>query len=356
LSGSTITTAVPPTVDIAAVYQCFKAYDVRGRVPDQLNEGIVWRIGRAYAELFAARKVAVGRDVRETSARLAAALAEGLRSAGATVCDIGLCGTEEIYFATTHMGLDGGIMVTASHNPPEYNGMKFVREGAQPVGLASGLREIAARAAGDQSRGTHVKGKYERTNVRDEYIRHVLSYIDAPALKPLKVVVNAGNGCAGPVIDAIAARLPVELVRINHEPDGTFPNVTQSEVQVWAQGNTVVAAYNDTRAQSTCYSGGSYSTNGGSTWSAPVNISDSTTGAGYKAANGRFFSLCRSNIVHTPAPDSGDVIDENWSDVAARIGAFAEESTHGRSRRKAEYRRSRERSRRCFCISHGCCE
>ncbi|MCA1798565.1 MAG: phosphomannomutase [Xanthomonadaceae bacterium] len=219
-----ITTAAPPTVDIAAVYQCFKAYDVRGRVPEQLNEGVAWRIGRAYAELFGARKVAIGRDVRVTSVPLANALSEGLRSAGTTVCDIGLCGTEEIYFATTHMGLDGGIMVTASHNPPEYNGMKFVREDAQPVGLASGLREIAARAAGDQGRGAVVRGQYERMNVRAAYVRHILSFVDLPTLKPFKVVVNAGNGCAGPVIDALAKSLPVELVKLNHEPDGSFPN------------------------------------------------------------------------------------------------------------------------------------
>lgn len=241
MSGSTITTAAPQTVDIAAVYQCFKAYDVRGRVPEQLNDGVAWRIGRAYAELFAANKVAIGRDVRATSVALSTALAEGLRSAGATVFDIGLCGTEEIYFATTHMGLDGGIMVTASHNPPEYNGMKFVREGAQPVGLASGLREIAARAAGDQTRTTSVKGQYQRTNIRDDYVRHVLSYVDTAALKPLKVVVNAGNGCAGPVIDAIAAKLPVELVRINHEPDGTFPNGVPNPLLPEMRGETANA-------------------------------------------------------------------------------------------------------------------
>src|SRR5690606_15759904 len=122
LSVSTTTTAAPPTAD-AAILECFKAYDVRGRVPEQLNEGVAWRIGRAYAEQFGARTVVIGRDVRATSEALSRALSDGLRSAGANVCDIGLCGTEEIYFATTHLELDGGIMVTASHNPPEYNGM-----------------------------------------------------------------------------------------------------------------------------------------------------------------------------------------------------------------------------------------
>ena len=223
MSVSTTTTVAPRTAD-AAILECFKAYDVRGRVPEQLNEGVAWRIGRAYAEQFGARTVVIGRDVRRSSEAISTALSDGLRSAGTHVCDIGLCGTEEIYFATTHLGLDGGIMVTASHNPPEYNGMKFVRDGARPVGLASGLREIAARAAGPLPRRVVQKGEYRVGHVRDAYVRHVLSYIDAKRLPPMRVVVNAGNGCAGPVVDAIAEHLPLSLVRIQHEPDGSFPN------------------------------------------------------------------------------------------------------------------------------------
>ena len=223
MSVSTTTMAAPQTAD-AAVLDCFKAYDVRGRVPDQLNEGIAWRIGRAYAEQFGARSVVIGRDVRPSSAALSTALSDGLRSAGASVCDIGLCGTEEIYFATTHLELDGGIMVTASHNPPEYNGMKFVRAGARPVGLGSGLREIAARAAGPLPRRVTARGGYRPGNVRDAYVKHMLSYVDPHLIKPTKIVVNSGNGSAGPVLDAIAEHLPLDVVRIAHEPDGSFPN------------------------------------------------------------------------------------------------------------------------------------
>ena len=223
MSVSTTTTAAPRTAD-AAILECFKAYDVRGRVPEQLNEGVAWRIGRAYAEQFGARTVVIGRDVRPTSEALSTAVSDGLRSAGANVCDIGLCGTEEIYFATTHLGLDGGIMITASHNPPEYNGMKFVRAGARPVGIASGLREIAQRAAGPLPRRVTAKGEYRHGNVRDAYVRHVLSYVDRHLLEPTTVVVNSGNGSAGPVVDALAQHLPLKLVRVAHEPDGSFPN------------------------------------------------------------------------------------------------------------------------------------
>lgn len=203
----------------------FKAYDIRGRVPDELDEDAARRIGRAYAEQFTPQRVVLGRDVRLSSAAFAAAVTEGVRSAGAQVLDIGLCGTEEMYFATFHLKTDGGIMVTASHNPPDYNGMKFVRAGARPVSADTGLQDIARRVlAGGPEPIPAGRGGYQPINVRDDYVRHVLGYIDTAALKPIKVVVNAGNGCAGPTFDAIAKHLPLQVTRLLHEPDGRFPN------------------------------------------------------------------------------------------------------------------------------------
>ena len=204
---------------------CFKAYDVRGRLPDDLNTDIARRIGRAYAAVIEPRTVVVGRDVRLSSPELCAALADGLMEAGVEVLDIGLCGTEMIYFATSHLGVDGGIMVTASHNPPDWNGMKFVREESKPVSGDTGLKDIEALAErGEFAPVAPVRGGRREIDVHDAYIEHLLSYVDATALKPLKLVVNAGNGGAGLVIDRLASRLPFEFVRLQHEPDGTFPH------------------------------------------------------------------------------------------------------------------------------------
>jgi phosphomannomutase len=203
---------------------CFKAYDVRGRVPGELNEDLAYRIGRAYAAFLSPARVAVGRDIRFSSLPLAEALAAGLNDAGVEVWDLGLCGTEQVYFSTSHLHLDGGIMVTASHNPPEYNGMKFVREQSRPLSGDSGLKEIEALAAARElppSPGP--KGGRRATDDLDAYIGHLLSYIDLPGLTPLKVVVNAGNGCAGPVLDALEPHLPFRFIKICHAPDPTFP-------------------------------------------------------------------------------------------------------------------------------------
>lgn len=202
----------------------FKAYDIRGRVPDQLNEDLAMRIGRAYAAHLQPQKVVVGRDVRPSSESLCKALSDGLRAGGADVLDLGLCGTEEVYFATFAEGVCGGIMVTASHNPGDYNGMKLVREQARPISGDTGLhtlRDLALK--GDFPASVTVAG-YAPLNIRDKYIKHLLGYVDAAQLKPLKIVVNAGNGCAGPVVDALAPHLPFEFVRVHHEPDGNFPN------------------------------------------------------------------------------------------------------------------------------------
>jgi phosphomannomutase len=203
---------------------CFKAYDVRGRVPDQLNEEIATRIGRAFADVIAPRRVVLGHDIRLSSEPLKLALAAGLRQQGVDVFDIGLCGTEEIYFATSHAGMDGGIVVTASHNPSDYNGMKFVREGSRPVSGDSGLREIQALAEANRFSAAGRAGSTTPLDTAPAYTEHLLGYVDPAALRPLKIVVNAGNGGAGLVVDRLAPHLPFEFVRLHHEPDGRFPH------------------------------------------------------------------------------------------------------------------------------------
>jgi len=203
---------------------CFKAYDVRGRVPQELNEEIAFKIGQAYASFLKAREVVVGYDIRLSSPALSAALSRGLTACGADVLDIGQCGTEEVYFATGALNTDGGIMVTASHNPAEYNGMKFVRRQARPISSDTGLLEIQKMVQDNAFIKASESGVVRRSAIRKQYIDHILSYIDAASLKPLTVVVNAGNGCAGPVIDLLAERLPIKLIKLQHEPDGTFPH------------------------------------------------------------------------------------------------------------------------------------
>ncbi|MGR8941722.1 MAG: phosphomannomutase CpsG [Gammaproteobacteria bacterium] len=208
---------------------CFKAYDIRGKLGDELNEEVAYRIGLAYAQHLGARRVVVGGDVRKSSAALKQALAKGLMAGGADVIDIGMVGTEEIYFAAFHLEVDGGIEVTASHNPMDYNGMKLVAQGARPISGDSGLNEIRRLAEQNTFPDVGKKGTLSQLSILDAYIEHLLGYIDLATLKPLKLVVNAGNGAAGHVIDAIeqrfmSARVPVEFIKIHHEPDGDFPN------------------------------------------------------------------------------------------------------------------------------------
>jgi phosphomannomutase len=203
---------------------CFKAYDVRGRIPDQLNEDIAYRIGRAYAQVIRPRKVVVGHDIRLTSVQIKTALTEGLRDAGVDVFDIGQCGTEEIYFATSHASMDGGIAVTASHNPKDYNGMKFVRANSEPISGDSGLKDIKLLAERNDFADGGQRGALAELDSSEAYIDHLLSYIDLSALRPLKLVVNAGNGGAGAVLDRIEERLPFEFIKLHHEADGNFPN------------------------------------------------------------------------------------------------------------------------------------
>lgn len=203
---------------------CFKAYDVRGRIPDQLNEEIAYRIGRAYAAFLEPAKVVVGFDIRLSSQAICAALSKGLTDSGVDVFNIGLCGTEEIYFATSHLEMDGGIVVTASHNPKDYNGMKFVRDNSKPISADTGLEEIRKLTEQNHFVDAAIKGKVQAVDTKAAYVEHLLSYVDVKALQPLKVVCNAGNGGAGKIIDLLEPHLPFQFIKVFHEPDGNFPN------------------------------------------------------------------------------------------------------------------------------------
>jgi phosphomannomutase len=217
---------------------CFKAYDIRGQLGTELNEEVAYRIARAFAQWLKPARIVLGGDVRETSPKLKAALANGLRDEGVNVLDLGLAGTEEVYFATFHLGVDGGIEVTASHNPIDYNGFKLVREGSRPISADTGLAEIRQMAeqmsfdlvdGRDPSVEEGARGSYELVDTREAYVEHLMGYIEPAAFTPLKLVVNGGNGAAAPAIDAIEAAfkkrgMPVEFIKICHEPDGTFPN------------------------------------------------------------------------------------------------------------------------------------
>ncbi len=205
--------------------QAFKAYDVRGRIPDEINESLAYDIGRAYCAFVKPHRVAVGYDIRLSSPQLATALKRGLLDSGCDVLDIGLWGTEGSYFAAFAEKLDGGIMVTASHNPPDYNGMKFVREDARPISGDTGLQQMRASIESQSFPPRAAKPGVERPlDLRKKYLEHLLSYVDRSKLRNLKVVVNAGNGGAGLIVDQLEPLLPFEFVKVNHEPDGTFPN------------------------------------------------------------------------------------------------------------------------------------
>lgn len=207
------------------VRKSFKAYDIRGRIPDELNEDVAYRIGRAYATLLSAKKVCVGRDIRLSSKSIAQAVSAGLNAQGCDVVDIGLCPTEEVYFATSYLKLDGGIMVTASHNPMDYNGMKLVREESKPISGDTGLKDIERIVFEDAYNAeAKTKGSIEAVDVKDAYVDHLMTYIDPSKIARLKVVANCGNGCAGIILDKLEKKLPLEFIKIFPEPDGTFPN------------------------------------------------------------------------------------------------------------------------------------
>jgi phosphomannomutase len=225
-----------------AKLRCFKAYDIRGRIPDELNDTLAYQIGQAYAAFVKPRMVAVGRDIRESSAQLLDSLARGLTDSGADVADIGLCGTEGVYFATFAEELDGGIMVTASHNPPDYNGMKFVREQSRPISSDTGLADMQGLIEnGKLPPRAASSGQVSSLDTSAKYLKHLLGYVAADRLKRLKVVVNAGNGGAGLIIDQLEPHLPFDFVKVNHQPDGSFPHGVPNPMLEENQASTAAA-------------------------------------------------------------------------------------------------------------------
>ena len=206
----------------------FKAYDLRGRYPEEINEELAYQVGRAFSVLYKPDKVVVGRDVRLTSKSLADELIRGFTDGGTNVIDIGLCGTEQVYHATAAMEAQGGVMVTASHNPMNYNGLKLVGEGAKPISADTGLLDIYALLEKElfvqEVAPGKIKGKSSEVNTLDHYLNYLFSLVSPEEMKPLKVVLNGGNGCAGPIAEALETRLPLKFIHLNMIPDGTFPN------------------------------------------------------------------------------------------------------------------------------------
>ena len=222
---------------------CFKAYDVRGRMPDELNEDIAYRIGRAFAQYLKPTTVVVGYDIRLTSKQMCDKVVEGMRDAGTNVLNIGMCGTEEVYFATSHLNVDGGICVTASHNPKDYNGMKFVRDGSKPISGDTGLKDIEklAHANDFPEVDASKRGSLEMVDTRAAYTQHLLTYVEADKLKPLKIVCNAGNGGGGLALDAIEPFLPLEWIKVHHEQDGNFPHGVPNPLLIENRESTIKA-------------------------------------------------------------------------------------------------------------------
>ena len=203
----------------------FKAYDIRGKVPGELNTDLAYKIGRVYSKHVKANKIVVGRDVRKSSDEISEALIKGINDSGADVIDIGLCGTEMVYFATPHFHADGGIMITASHNPPEYNGMKFVKRDSVPVGYDSGLNEVEQMII-DNNLGavSEKRGIVRVEDVMGVFIENLNQFYDPAKIDRIKVVVNGGNGCVGAALDAIEDKLPIEMIKVFTDPDSNFPN------------------------------------------------------------------------------------------------------------------------------------
>lgn len=229
---------------------CFKAYDIRGKLGSELNEEIAYKIGRAYGQIYQPKTVAIGCDIRLSSEDLKQATIQGLNDAGVDVLDLGMTGTEEVYFAAFHLDVQGGIEITASHNPMDYNGMKLVRENARPISADTGLKEIQALAEAGTFTEVTAKGTTQSYNILPAFVDHLMTYIDPAKIRPMKLVVNAGNGAAGHVIDAIedkfkALNVPVEFVKIHHEADGTFPNGIPNPILVENRDSTreAVLAY-----------------------------------------------------------------------------------------------------------------
>ena len=222
---------------------CFKAYDIRGKLGTELNEDIAYRIGRAYGQIYQPKTVVVGCDVRLSSEDLKQATIRGLNDAGVDVLDLGMTGTEEVYFGAFHLDVQGGIEITASHNPMDYNGMKLVRENARPISADTGLKDIQALAENNEFAEVTSKGTTKKYNILPEFVDHLMSYIDPAKIRPMKLVVNAGNGAAGHVIDAIEIKfkelnIPVEFIKIHHEADGNFPNGIPNPILIENRAST----------------------------------------------------------------------------------------------------------------------
>ncbi|MGE8649854.1 MAG: phosphomannomutase CpsG [Acinetobacter sp.] len=222
---------------------CFKAYDIRGKLGTELNEDIAYRIGRAYGQIYQPKTVVVGCDVRLSSEDLKQATIRGLNDAGIDVLDLGMTGTEEVYFGAFHLDVQGGIEITASHNPMDYNGMKLVRENARPISADTGLKDIQALAENKEFAEVTNKGTTKKYNILPEFVDHLMSYIDPAKIRPMKLVVNAGNGAAGHVIDAIEIKfkelnIPVEFIKIHHEADGNFPNGIPNPILIENRAST----------------------------------------------------------------------------------------------------------------------
>lgn len=234
----------------------FKAYDIRGKVPSELNSELAYKIGRTYPILINGNKIVIGRDVRKSSKEIAAALIKGLIEAGADVIDIGLCGTEMVYYATPALNADGGIMITASHNPPEYNGMKFVKKGSVPVGYDSGLKELESmilqnKLAVKSSKSAEV----EQKDIMSSFINNLRRFYDPEKISNYKVVVNAGNGCAGLALNAIENDLPIEMVKIFNDPDSSFPNGVPNPLLIENRKPTINAVLQNKAALGVAWDG-----------------------------------------------------------------------------------------------------
>src|SRR5690606_13504489 len=225
---------------------CFKAYDIRGKVPSELNSELAYKIGRAYSKLIDAETVVIGHDIRKSSEAISEALKRGFNDCGVDVIDIGLCGTEMVYYAVPALEADGGIMITASHNPPEYNGMKFVKKNSVPVGYDSGLNEIERMIFQDEIKDhSDYPGDTKFHNVMSGFIANLKKFYSPDLLKPFKVVTNAGNGCAGLAINALEKHLPVNLIKIHNEPNSDFPHGVPNPLLVENRKTTIDAVLNN---------------------------------------------------------------------------------------------------------------
>ena len=234
----------------------FKAYDIRGKVPSELNADLAYIIGKTYPVLINAKKIVIGHDIRKSSEEISAALAKGLTESGVDVIDIGLCGTEMVYYATPALDADGGIMITASHNPPEYNGMKFVKKGSVPVGYDSGLKEMEMMILKNELALRSAKlGTIKQQYIMDKFIHNLKRFYDPNKINKHKIVVNAGNGCAGLALNALEKDLPIEMIKIFNEPDPNFPNGVPNPLLIENRKPTIDAVIKNKAALGVAWDG-----------------------------------------------------------------------------------------------------